>query len=173
VILICYDGSVDSRAAIEHAGELLSGQAATVLTVWEPFVEVMTRTSYGLGLTAGMVNIDDIDTANQQGAEASAQEGAELARKVGLNAQPRTCSQVSTVANAILAEAEAIGASAIVMGSRGLTGVRSLLLGSVSHNVIQHADRTVIVVPSPDVAAAREHERHRTSEPSQHPHTKP
>jgi nucleotide-binding universal stress UspA family protein len=73
------------------------------------------------------------------------------------------------VANAILAEADALGASAIVMGSRGLTGVKSLLLGSVSHNVIQHADRTVIVVPSPDVAAAREHERHRTNEPAQHP----
>lgn len=168
MILICYDGSVDSRAAIEHAGKLLSGQAATVLTIWEPFVEVMTRTSYGLGLTAGMVNIDEIDAANKQSAEASAQEGTELARKVGLNAQPRTCSQVSTVANAILAEAEAIDATAILMGSRGLTGVKSLLLGSVSHNVTQHADRTVIVVPSPDVASARQHERQRSSEPAQH-----
>jgi nucleotide-binding universal stress UspA family protein len=45
------------------------------------------------------------------------------------------------------------------MGSRGLTGVKSLLLGSVSHAVIQHADRTVIVVPSPEVAAARARER--------------
>jgi hypothetical protein len=30
-----------------------------------------------------------------------------------------------------------------------------MLLGSVSHAVIQHADRAVIVVPSPEVAAAR------------------
>jgi nucleotide-binding universal stress UspA family protein len=45
------------------------------------------------------------------------------------------------------------------MGSRGLTGVKSLLLGSVSRSVIQHADRTVIVVPSPEVAAARARER--------------
>jgi nucleotide-binding universal stress UspA family protein len=44
------------------------------------------------------------------------------------------------------------------MGSRGLTGVKSLLLGSVSHAVIQHADRTVIVVPSSEVAAARARE---------------
>jgi hypothetical protein len=46
------------------------------------------------------------------------------------------------------------------MGSRGLHGVKSLLVGSVSHAVIQHADRTVIVVPSPAVAAARGRERH-------------
>jgi len=30
MILICYDGSPDSRSAIEHAGELLRGQPATV-----------------------------------------------------------------------------------------------------------------------------------------------
>jgi nucleotide-binding universal stress UspA family protein len=45
------------------------------------------------------------------------------------------------------------------MGSRGLTGIKSRLLGSVSHAVVQHADRTVIIVPSPDVAGARERER--------------
>jgi nucleotide-binding universal stress UspA family protein len=59
------------------------------------------------------------------------------------------------VAATILDEARELGATAIVVGSRGLTGVKSLLLGSVSHALIQHADRTVIVVPSPDVAAAR------------------
>jgi nucleotide-binding universal stress UspA family protein len=32
-------------------------------------------------------------------------------------------------------------ANAIVVGSRGLTGIKSLLLGSVSHGLVQHADR--------------------------------
>jgi hypothetical protein len=44
MILLCYDGSADARAAIEHAGELLSGQPATVLTVREPFAELIART---------------------------------------------------------------------------------------------------------------------------------
>lgn len=43
----------------------------------------------------------------------------------------------------------------IVIGTRGLTGVKSLLLGSVSHAVVQHADRAVLVVPSPEIAEAR------------------
>jgi nucleotide-binding universal stress UspA family protein len=42
-----------------------------------------------------------------------------------------------------------------VLGTRGLTGVKSLLLGSVSHAVLQHADRPVIIVPSPETARER------------------
>ncbi len=159
MILICYDGSPDSRSAIEHVGELLSGQPATVLTVWEPFIEVVARTTYGFGMFGGSVDVEEIDAANRQGAEARAQEGAELAGEAGLKAQARTRSQLITVANTILSEAEAVSAIAIVMGSRGLTGVKSVLLGSVSHGVIQHADRAVVVVPSPEVSAARNRSR--------------
>ncbi len=46
------------------------------------------------------------------------------------------------------------------MGSRGLTGLKSLLPGSVSHVVIQHTDHPVIVVPSPDLADSRARGRH-------------
>ncbi len=155
MILLCYDGSADARAAIDHAGELVGGQPTTVLTVWEPFIQVLTRTATGFGLAPGMMNIEEIDVANREGAQSRAEEGAELARHAGLNAQPRTRAQVTTVAAAILEEASDLDANAIVVGSRGLTGVKSILLGSVSHGLIQHADRTVIVVPSAEVVAAR------------------
>lgn len=159
MILICYDGSDDARAAIEHAGELLEGRSATVLTIWPPFAHILISTPAGLGPMAGLANIEEIDEASRKQAERQAREGAELACKSGLEATPRTRSQDTTTADAILAEAEALSTEAIVMGSRGLTRVKSLLLGSVSHAVIQRADRTVIVVPSREVASARA-ERH-------------
>ena len=155
MILICYDGSDDAKAAIDEAGTLLGGQPATVLTVWQPFAELLAETPLGFGIGPGALNIEEADDASRAAAEHLAAEGAELARQAGFNARPRESTRLQTTAHAILAEAEACGASAIVMGSRGLTGLKSLLLGSVSHAVLQHADRTVIVVPSPAVADAR------------------
>ena len=153
MILICYDGSADAKTAIEHGAELLKGQPATVLTVWETFIELLAHTPTRYGLIADIANMDEIDAETRKSAEACASEGAELARKAGLDAQPYARAKETTTAEAILAEANALGASAILMGSRGLTALKSILLGSVSHAVIQNADRTVIVVPSADLAA--------------------
>ena len=108
-----------------------------------------------------MLDIDKADEASREAAEQIAEEGAEIARQAGLS------TRIGALAHSwrqprqlILSEAETVRASAIVMGSRGLTGLKSLLLGSVSHGVIQRADRTVIVIPSPEVAGARSRNRH-------------
>ncbi len=155
MILIAYDGSADARAAVERAGQLLPGEEATVLVVWEPFVEVMTHSGAGLGIAPDIVNFDEIDAASEAAAKQRADEGVELGRGAGLAAEPRTCSQDGTVWRAIVTQARDVDARAIVMGTRGLTGVKSVLLGSVSHGVLHHADRPVIVVPSPEAAHQR------------------
>lgn len=54
MILVCYDGSPDAQAAIDRAAELMPGADATVLTIWEPFIDVMTR-SGAMGGALGMV----------------------------------------------------------------------------------------------------------------------
>jgi nucleotide-binding universal stress UspA family protein len=149
VILICYDGSIDAKEAIARGGLLLRGHRATVLSVWQPF------DAAAVGLTGGVVDMQGVDEASRRYAQDQAQEGAQLAVEAGFDAEARTVDRRTTIADAILDQADALEADAILMGSRGLTGVKSMLLGSVSHAVIQHADRTVILVPSPDVAAAR------------------
>lgn len=49
----------------------------------------------------------------------------------------------------IVAAAEEIGVGLIVLGSRGLSGLRRSLLGSVSESVMRHAHSPVLVVRSP------------------------
>jgi len=160
VILICYDGSDDAKAAIETAGRLFEGRPATVLTVWERFIDILARTGAGFGFSASTADPDAVDRASEEAARASADEGVGLARAAGLNPQPRVRPRAGTIAEAIFEEAESDKADVIVMGSRGLTGVKSFLLGSVSHAVLQHADRPVVVVPSPAVAERRAADRH-------------
>jgi nucleotide-binding universal stress UspA family protein len=54
--------------------------------------------------------------------------------------------RMGQVALEILALAEELGADLIVMGSRGLGGVRRALMGSVSDSVVRHAHCPVLVV---------------------------
>lgn len=157
MILIAYDGSADAQAATKLAGELLPGQQATVLTVWEPFTDVMART--GAGMLAWPEDVDAIDALGERNARTRAEEGAALARDAGLDAQPRVGMRGETIAETILVAAADVDASVVVMGTRGLSGLKSLLLGSVSHAVLQHGDRAVMVVPSTEVASKRGHAR--------------
>lgn len=155
MILIAYDGSTDAQSAIDQAGELMGGEPTTVLSVWEPFVDVMARTGVGFGFIPGEIDFAQIDKGYEESARERAAEGAQRAARAGLNSQPRTRARHATIAATILEEADEIGARAIVLGTRGLTGVKSLLLGSVSNAVVQHADRPVIIVPSPETVRER------------------
>jgi nucleotide-binding universal stress UspA family protein len=153
MILIAYDGSVDAQAAIDRSGELLKGEPATVLAVWERFADIIARS--GGGFSAGDIDYDALDQSAENQAHQLAQEGAERAQRAGLTAEARAADREQSIPATILTQAEAVEASAIVMGTRGLTGLKSLVLGSVSHGVLQHADRPVLIVPSPAVAAER------------------
>lgn len=153
MILIAYDGSDDAQAAIEQAAVLMKGQPVTVLAVWERFVDVVTRA--GAGMPVGELDYEALDRGYENQAREKAEEGAERARRAGLEAQGRIRVRENNIASTILADADELGAAGIVLGTRGLTGLKSLLLGSVSHGVVQHADIPVMIVPSSQTASER------------------
>jgi nucleotide-binding universal stress UspA family protein len=157
MILIAYDGSEDAKAAIQHAGELMPGTAVTVLAIWEPFTTLLDRTPETLRPLAAVRDADEIDRKSAEDAEELATEGVELARAAGLDARSLSTSLKGSVADTIIEQADSLDVDAIVVGSRGLTGM-ALLLGSVSLAVVQRADRTVVIVPSADVVKRRQRE---------------
>lgn len=67
----------------------------------------------------------------------------------------RVLSRMSTASEAIVHAPEEIDAALIVLGSRGRRGLWSAVLGSTSVNVLQHARRPTMVVPSEAVFSAR------------------
>jgi nucleotide-binding universal stress UspA family protein len=143
-LLVCYDGSEDAAHAIERAGELFAGRRALVVMVWhQPLA--------GLGGIAwsespGMVDIPELDREAAEKASRVAAAGVRLAEQAGLIAEPLAVQGSGSVWRTILELAERNDAAAIVMGSRGLTGLRSMLLGSVSSAVVGHADRPTLVI---------------------------
>ena len=72
------------------------------------------------------------------------------ARDAGITANGRlTDVAAGHVAKAIVETAVAIGAELIVLGSRGVSDVQALMVGSVTHKVMQTADVPVLVVRGP------------------------
>lgn len=158
MILLSYDGSADAKTAIDHAAQLFPGAEATVLTLWRSLLDTAVLSGGdGMGVGVGMAWVDTrpIDVASAETARARADEGAEQAVAAGLAAHARVETAVGGLSRTILTVAEDVNAQAIVLGTRGLHGAQSFFLGSVSHGVLQHADRPVVIVPSPHVAAER------------------
>jgi nucleotide-binding universal stress UspA family protein len=151
-LLVAYDGSADAKTALEYAATLFPGHEAVVVTVWEPLLVTLAGAE---SAAAGVVIPEEADEAQAATAGRVAGEGAALAVSLGLKATPRPEEDTFSVWKTIDDVADQLGAELIVTGSRGLTGLHSLLVGSVSTQVLKHARRPVLVVPSAHLAAAR------------------
>ena len=75
MILIAYDGSSDAQAAIQRAGELLKEESATILTVWERFIDAVTR---GGGVPVGQLDYEALDRSYEDQARQRVEEGTKL-----------------------------------------------------------------------------------------------
>jgi nucleotide-binding universal stress UspA family protein len=91
--------------------------------------------------------MEQLTDAAQKGAEATAEKGAERARGLGLDATTAVV-EGSPTWSAIVDAAEEHDASVIALGSRGLSGVRHALLGSVSGAVAHHSKRSIFIAHS-------------------------
>jgi nucleotide-binding universal stress UspA family protein len=148
-LLLCYDGSDQATEAIGFAASLFPrGTRATVLYAWEP---TAIAVSGGLVPVALPPEDDEQDAAR---ARRLAEDGAEKARALGLDAKAQTEEARSSAWRTIVDVADG-EVDLIVMGTRGLSGMRSLLLGSCSHHVAQHASCPVLIVPDAGIGEAR------------------
>jgi nucleotide-binding universal stress UspA family protein len=147
-ILFAYDGSKSAIAAIAATGRLLGGRStnAVVATVWEPLLVGVLRAMRHTGQSPVITAVDDVDRQSEEEARQLAEHGAMLARNASFVVRPLWIADSRAVQETIVELAGDLDADLIVLGERGLTGLRALL-GSVSNHVLQHARRPVLVVP--------------------------
>jgi nucleotide-binding universal stress UspA family protein len=131
-LLLCYDGSRDARYAIERAGRLFGGRQALVVTV-----------------PAGIEGRVDVDWAGPEALSCVVAEGVRIAREAGLDAESIATDASRPVWKTILEIADRHDAATIIMGSRGLSGLSSMLLGGVATAVVNRAGRPTLVIPQP------------------------
>jgi nucleotide-binding universal stress UspA family protein len=129
---------------------MVAGSSALVVTVWER----LARFEGGawLGEIANTADVQQLDREAARAARVAA-DGVRIAQEAGLEAEPLAVQVTGSVWKTILNLADEYDAATIVMGSRGLTGLRSVLLGSVSRAVAGHADRPTLIIRRSAVAA--------------------
>ena len=146
-VIFAYDGSGPARTAIAHAGAVLRLPRAVVVTVWAPLEAVVPAATIaapgGVALAGGRA----LDALEHERADQCAEEGVELARRAGFDAEPLVLRREGAPWRAIVRYAEDVGAAAIVTGSRGRSRPVAAVLGSTAEGILHHARRPVLVVP--------------------------
>ncbi len=136
-ILVAFDGSALSVKALEKAMKFAQEYAARLEVIHVCHIPVPV---FGGPLYAAPFN---------------GEKDYLLAAQAVIDEAKRITSQLPDVkvilrqgqpALAVLEYAEESGCDLIIMGSRGLGGLREFVLGSVSHHVVQHAKVPVLIV---------------------------
>jgi len=142
-ILICYDGSPDSARGIASAAALLGPGRAVVLDIAPPITAAES-----LATISPVVPGNAFEELNSADAGRVAGRGAEIARSSGFDAEAQAALAAPTW-QGIVDLADDLDAAVIVIGSRGLSGLKEIVDGSLSHQVAEHAARPVLIVPPP------------------------
>ena len=128
-ILLAVDGSEHSNRAVEVAADIARKSDGEVYAIHVHEVGLVVPVETNLEAHA----IVD-DTVNELLADGVKAGGDAVSARSG------------GIPGAIAESAESFGAGLIVMGTRGLSDVSGMLLGSVAHKVIRHAACPVLVV---------------------------
>ena len=142
IIVVGVDGSDGGAAALEFAAReaAFRGAQLRIVSAWEIPVAV-----YGAEFApppdAAMLD------SFRVGAEQVAEEALAAVKKLHPSLEAEAVATQGHPADVLLAQGA--DAALIVVGRRGLGGFRSLLLGSVSQQVVQHATCPVVVVNQP------------------------
>lgn len=133
-ILVAYDGSISAKKAFDKALELTTEDGAEL---------------HVLTVVRALEVADDVET--EAVIESSLEYHRESMKPLAQEARDKRVKAefdvvVGHPAEQIIYRADKIGADLIVVGDRGRSKFARLLLGSVSKQVVQYADRPVMVV---------------------------
>ncbi|WP_442602644.1 universal stress protein [Paenibacillus sp. KN14-4R] len=139
-ILVAYDGSDLSNKALHQAIALASGREVQIDVVHVFQIPVFI---IGEGVLSPPAS-KELEVYNN--AQAILDEAKEVVDRIADAPTTNYYLVQGEQSEGILAQAAESGSDIIVIGNRGMTGMREFMLGSVSHHVAQHSKIPVLIV---------------------------
>lgn len=137
--LVAVDGSLQSEMAASQAFDLAQKTRARLRFVTVEDLQIVRAQSVaGAGLLA--LGFESQEAAREAIAQVK---GMAESRKVKADFEVLPLGEPAA---SIVREAERVGATLIIMGSHGRTGMARALLGSIAERVVRHAHCSVLVV---------------------------
>ena len=141
--MFCDDGSDNARQAVQLGRSLMRG-SGVVVSLWRSWAANVPYMAVGGGAAAGMAQ--DLDRGRDEQASETAARTAQLATAEGTGCDSESVRCDGPTWRGLLDAANDRDAAAIVVGTRGMTGIVGAL-GSVADAIAQHSPRPVLVVP--------------------------
>jgi nucleotide-binding universal stress UspA family protein len=138
-ILVPVDGSPAAIRAVRLAVDHVMAAGGNLV-----IVNVQNLATLGLPEGAGIMSAEWIEQEEERAAAEALREAVATCREAGVNCVIR--SERGPIAATIDRVAREVEATHIIMGTRGLGGVRSLLLGSVATQLLHLTDVPVTLV---------------------------
>jgi nucleotide-binding universal stress UspA family protein len=140
-LLLCTDGSDSAlQALVEGMRVVGPGHRVVIATVIEPGDAALVL---GTGMAGGVMSASDFQRLEDQ-RMAAAHRAVDQARSALGRPDAETTIVTGSPGPSLCGLAESLHASVIVMGTRGLGGIRRAVLGSVSDHVVRNAPCSVL-----------------------------
>jgi len=141
-IMVAFDGSSDSEKAVRMAAMLAGGFRSELVVVHIYSSPVLAYSGAG---AMPVPNYAELEDAAKDGGQKVLAKGVQLAKDSGVAARGELLEGSSTV-QALVEYSAAEKVDLLVLGTRGNTGFKKLVLGSVSSGVVNHSSCPVLVV---------------------------
>jgi len=135
-ILLAVDGSEHSLRSAKEAGDLARAMKSDILRIVVAFDSIPPY--------LGEPNMQHAINARMKEANAILQKAQDAVGKIP--GEIHTELIEGPAAEAIINVAKTRGSTVIVMGSRGMSAIAELVLGSTSHKVVSHAPCPVLII---------------------------
>jgi nucleotide-binding universal stress UspA family protein len=140
-ILLSVDSSEDSDKAVRVVADLATRYSAHVLVVHGRDLRVVPPP----GTSVPMPPVG-VDLETEEEAQAIVDAAVQELQNAGVEARGQVLSARGHIADHILEAARIADVNLIVLGSRGMSRLHQLVIGSVAHRIVQLASCPVLLV---------------------------